>query len=126
MEMGWSVADLAKPQVIIESTFGDSHPRSAHLFSLVEEAKKSVEESGAKAARYFCTDICDGIAQGHDGIDYSLVSRDNICNMIEIHVNATTFDSGVFVCSCDKGVPAHLMAIARTNLPSVVVTGAVK
>lgn len=45
--------------------------------------------------------------------------------MIEIHVNATTFDSGVFVCSCDKGVPAHLMAIARTNLPSVVVTGGV-
>lgn len=125
MGMGWTVDDLEKPQVIIESTFGDSHPGSAHLFELVGQAAQGVKEQGGKAARYFATDICDGMAQGHDGINYSLASRDIIADMIEIHANATTFDSGVFVCSCDKGVPAHLMAIGRLNIPSIVVTGGV-
>ncbi len=123
--MGWSVDDLAKPQVIVESTFGDSHPGSAHLLSLVEQAVSGIQDNGAKAARYFATDICDGMAQGHDGINYSLASRDTIANLIEIHANATTFDSGVFITSCDKGVPAHLMAIGRINIPSIVITGGV-
>ena len=125
MGMGWTLEDLEKPQVLIESTFGDSHPGSAGLFELVEQARKGVYDTGGRAARYFTTDICDGMAQGHDGINYSLASRDSIANMIEIHANATTFDSGVFVCSCDKGVPAHLMAIGRLNIPSIVVTGGV-
>ena len=123
--MGWKVDDLSKPQIIIESTFGDSHPGSAHLLEFVENASKAVNNSGGKAARYFVTDICDGMAQGHDGINYSLVSRDTIANMIEIHANSIGFDGGVFVCSCDKGVPAHLMAIGRVNIPSIIVTGGV-
>ena len=122
---GWKVEDLSKPQVIIESTFGDSHPGSAGLFELVEEARKGVAEAGGHGARYFTTDICDGEAQGHDGINYSLASRDAIANMIEIHANATPFDAGVFVASCDKGMPAHLMAVGRLDIPSVVVTGGV-
>ena len=88
-------------------------------------AAQGVQEAGGKAARYFATDICDGMAQGHDGINYSLASRDAICNLIEIHERATTFDAGVFIASCDKAVPAHLMAIGRTNLPTVMVTGGV-
>ena len=75
---GWTVPDLDKPQVIIESTFGDSHPGSAGLFELVEEVRKGVAEAGGHGARYFCTDMCDGEAQGHDGINYSLPSRDMI------------------------------------------------
>jgi dihydroxy-acid dehydratase len=125
MGMGWTLEDLEKPQIIVESTFGDSHPGSAHLMPFVEQAVKAINSEGAKAARYFTTDICDGMAQGHDGINYSLVSRDMIANMIEIHVNATTFDGGVFICSCDKGVPAHLMGIGRVNIPSIIVTGGV-
>ena len=74
---------------------------------------------------YFTTDICDGMAQGHDGINYSLAHRDMIANMIEIHAGATPFDAGIFVASCDKGVPAQLMGIGRTNLPSILVTGGV-
>ncbi len=125
MGMGWTVEDLSKPQIMIESTFGDSHPGSAHLLDLVNKAASGVNETGGKAARYFTTDICDGMAQGHDGINYSLVHRDMICNMIEIHAGATPFDGGVFISSCDKGVPAHLMGIGRTNLPSILVTGGV-
>ena len=122
---GWKPGDLSKPQIIIESSFGDSHPGSGHLLELVEEARKGIAEAGGHGARYFCTDICDGEAQGHDGINYSLPSRDMMANMIEIHANATPFDGGVFIASCDKSMPAHLMAVGRINIPSVVVTGGV-
>ena len=125
MGMGWTAEELSKPQIMIESTFGDSHPGSAHLLELVNEAAAGVAEAGGRAARYFTTDICDGMAQGHDGINYSLASRDMIANMIEIHAGATPFDGGVFVSSCDKGVPAHLMGIGRVNMPSILVTGGV-
>ncbi len=125
MGMGWKEADLSKPQILIESTFGDSHPGSAHLLQLVNDAAEAVYQEGGKASRYFATDICDGMSQGHDGINYSLASRDTICNLIEIHANATPFDAGVFISSCDKAVPAHLMAIGRINIPSILVTGGV-
>ena len=125
MGMGWSVDDLEKPQIIIESTFGESHPGSAHLLELVDQAAKGIYESGGRGARYFATDTCDGMSQGHDGGNYSLVSRDMICNIIEIHNNATPYDAGVFVASCDKAVPAHLMGIGRINIPSIVITGGV-
>lgn len=125
MGMGWTVEDLSKSQIMVESTFGDSHPGSAHLLELVNQAVAGVAEAGGKAARYFTTDICDGMAQGHDGINYSLASRDTIANMIEIHAGATPFDGGIFVSSCDKAVPAHLMGIGRVNMPSILVTGGV-
>ena len=69
MGMGWTAEDLEKPQIMVESTFGDSHPGSAHLLSLTEQAVKGVADMGGRAARYFTTDICDGMAQGHDGIN---------------------------------------------------------
>lgn len=125
MGMGWKSEDLEKPQIIVESTFGQSHPGSAHLINFVDGAAKGIEEHKGKAARYFATDICDGMSQGHDGINYSLASRDIICDLIEIHANATPFDAGVFIASCDKSVPAILMAIGRINIPSIVVTGGV-
>lgn len=123
--MGWTIEDLDKPQIMVESTFGDSHPGSAHLDKFVNEAMRGIADANGKGARYFTTDICDGIAQGHDGINYSLVHRDMIANMIEIHGNSTGFDAGVFIASCDKSVPACLMGLARLNMPSIVVTGGV-
>lgn len=120
---GWKKEDLGKPQVIVESTFGDSHPGSGHLNSLVEEVRRGIAEEGGFGARYFCTDICDGESQGTDGINYSLASREMIANMIEIHANATPFDAGVYLASCDKGVPGNLIGLARVNIPSVFVPG---
>ena len=119
----WKPEDLAKPQVIIESTAGDSHPGSGHLGILVEEVRKGVQEAGGHGARYTCTDICDGESQGTDGINYSLASREIIANMIEIHANATPFDAGVYLASCDKGMPANLMGCLLVDIPSVVVPG---
>ena len=120
---GWKKEDLEKPQVMIESTFGDSHPGSGHLNILVDEVRKGVAEAGGYGARYFCTDICDGESQGTDGINYSLASREMIANMIEIHANATPFDAGVYLSSCDKGLPGNLMGLARVDIPSIVVPG---
>lgn len=120
---GWRLEDLEKPQVLIESTFGDSHPGSRHLDLLVKEVRKGVEQAGGYGARYFCTDICDGESQGTDGINYSLASREMIANMIEIHANATPFDAGVYLSSCDKGLPGNLMALCRVNIPAIVVPG---
>lgn len=120
---GWKPEELGKPQIIVESTFGDSHPGSGHLNKLVEAACEGIAEAGGKGARYYCTDMCDGESQGHDGINYSLVSREMIANMIEIHANATPFDGGVYIASCDKGMPGELIGMARVNIPSVMVTG---
>ena len=82
---------------------------------------RGITDAGARGARYYTTDICDGIAQGHDGINYSLAHRDMIANMIEIHGNSTGFDGGVFIASCDKSVPACLMGLARLDMPSIVI-----
>ena len=120
---GWEPEDLSKPQIFIESTFGDSHPGSGHLDKLVEAAREGVAEAGGHGARYFCTDMCDGESQGTDGINFSLASREMIANMIEIQANATPFDAGVYIASCDKGMPGNLMGLARVNIPAVVVTG---
>ena len=120
---GWSPEDLSKPQVFIESTFGDSHPGSGHLDSLVEKVREGVRDAGGFGARYFCTDMCDGESQGTDGINYSLASREMIANMIEIQANATPFDAGVYIASCDKGIPGNLIGMMRVNIPSIFVAG---
>lgn len=120
---GWKKEDLEKPQIMVESTYGDRHPGSGHLNLLVEEVRKGVAEAGGFGARYFCTDICDGESQGTDGINYSLASREMIANMIEIHANATPFDGGVYLSSCDKGMPGNLIGLARVDIPAVVVPG---
>lgn len=122
---GWKVDELGKPQIFVESSYGHSHPGSAHLDKLVEGVCKGVEEEGGRPAKYFVTDMCDGEAQGHDGMNYSLASREMIANMIEIQYEATPFDASVFIASCDKSVPAHLMAIARLDAPAVLLPGGV-
>ena len=120
---GWKPEDLEKPQILIESTYGDSHPGSGHLGELGEVVRSAIAENGGFGARYHCTDICDGESQGTDGINFSLVSREMIANMIEIHSQATLFDGAVYLSSCDKGMPGVLMGQARADVPSVVVPG---
>ena len=124
--MGWTVGDLSKPQILVESTYGDSHPGSAHLNQFVEQAVQAINEHGGKAARYYATDMCDGIAQGHDGINYSLPHREAIVNLVEAQANASVYDGGVFIASCDKSMPAMLMSIGRLkDMSAIVVTGGV-
>ena len=116
---GWTQDDLQRPQILLESSYGDSHPGSKHLHELAEAAKIGVYKAGGKPALYTVTDICDGVATGHDGMNYSLVSRDIITAMVEIHARSVPFDGIITFSSCDKSIPAHLMAIARLCIPAL-------
>lgn len=123
--MGWTPDDLGKPQVLIESAFGQSHPGSAHLLDVAQAVAEGVTEAGGKAALYHVTDMCDGVAQGQPGMGLSLFSRDVMAAMLWVHGQCHPADAAVFVASCDKSLPAHLLALARLDLPSLVVPGGV-
>jgi dihydroxy-acid dehydratase len=121
--IGWTREQLDGPYVLIDSVAGDSHPGSVHLHEIVAAASSGVSAAGGAPASYACTDMCDGIAQGTDGMDYSLPSRDVIASAVEMHARSGYYDALVLVSGCDKAVPAHLMAAARLDLPTVHVPG---
>lgn len=119
----WDEEDITKPQVLIEDVFGDSHPGSVHLNKLSEQAKYGVFESGGFPAQFHATDICDGCAQGHDGMNYILASREVLCDMVEVHGSVSPWDGLILASSCDKSIPAHLKAAARLDIPSIFLPG---
>ena len=123
MGSGWDETDVAKPQILIEDVYGDSHPGSVHLCALAEQAKYGVFETGGFPAQFHTTDICDGCAQGHDGMNYILASREAICDMVEIHGNVNPWDGMILSSSCDKSIPAHLKAAARLDIPTIFIPG---
>lgn len=123
MGMNWTEEDLGKPQVLVDSAYGMGHPGTFHFRSLVEEVSNGVFEAGGKPGVFTVSDICDGVAQAHAGMSYSLVSRDIMAAMIEIHALGHPHDGMVLVSGNDKSVPAHLLAIARCNLPAIHLPG---
>ena len=123
MGSGWDEEDIQKPQILLEDVFGDSHPGSTHLGGIMEQAKYGVFEKGGYPAQYHTTDICDGCAQGHDGMNYILASREAICDMIEVHGSVYPWDGVILSASCDKSIPAQLKAAARLDLPAIFIPG---
>lgn len=123
MGSGWDEEDITKPQILLEDVFGDSHPGSVHLAGLMEQAKYGVFEKGGFPAQYHTTDICDGCAQGHDGMNYILASREAICDMIEVHGSVYPWDGMILAASCDKSIPAQLKAAARLDIPTIFIPG---
>lgn len=123
MGSGWDDTDVTKPQIMIEDVFGDSHPGSVHLNQLAEQAKFGVFEQGGFPAQYHATDVCDGCAQGHDGMNMVLASREAIANMVEVHASAVPWDGMILSSSCDKSIPAHLKAAARMDIPTIFMPG---
>lgn len=121
--MNWTEEDLAKPQVLVDSAYGMGHPGTFHFRSLIEEVSNGVFEAGGKPGVFTVSDICDGVAQAHAGMSYSLVSRDIMAAMIEIHALGHPHDGMVLISGNDKSVPAHLQAIARCNLPAIHLPG---
>jgi dihydroxy-acid dehydratase len=121
--MNWTEEDLAKPQVLVESAYGMGHPGTFHFRSLVEEVSNGVFEAGGKPGVFTTSDICDGVAQAHEGMSYSLVSRDVMAAMIEIHALGHPHDGMVLISGNDKSVPAHLLAMARCDLPAIHLPG---
>jgi dihydroxy-acid dehydratase len=120
---GWDERDLRAPQILIEDVYGMSHPGSIHLNALAEEASIGVFQEGGRPANFHGTDICDGWAMLHDGMNYILPSREVLCDLVEVHGRVIPWDGVVVISSCDKSIPAHLMAVARLNTPAIHVPG---
>lgn len=120
---GWDEADLQNPQILIEDVFGSSHPGSFHLDTLSQEASTGVYQAGGKPANFHGTDICDGWAMSHDGMNFILPSREVLCDLVEVHGRVIPWDGMIVVSSCDKSIPAHLMAAARLNIPAIHIPG---
>ena len=125
LQMGteFILEDTSLPQIMIEDVYGDSHPGSVHLNKLTEQIKYGIYQQGGKPSQYHTTDVCDGCAQGHDGMNIVLASREAICDMVEVHASAVPWDGMVLTSSCDKSIPAHLKAIARMNIPAIFMPG---
>jgi dihydroxy-acid dehydratase len=122
---GWTKNDLEKPWTLIECTAGESHPCSVHLHSLANNVRDGILEEGGAPSLYYCTDICDGIAQGTEAMNYSLASREMLAMVSELHANTGHFDCIAFLSGCDKSLPAHLMAAARLKTPAIILPGGV-
>src|SRR5947209_18584165 len=99
------------------------HPGTFHFQPLIEEVSNGVFEAGGKPAVFTVSDSCDGVDQSHEGMSYSLCSRDIMAAMIEIHALGHPHDGIVLISGNDKSVPAHLLAIARCNIPAIHLPG---
>lgn len=121
--IGWDEEDIEKPLILVEDVFGESHPGSTHLNKLAENANIGIYSNGGKPANFHVTDVCDGWAQGHDGMNYILASREVIADMVEIHASASKWDGLILISSCDKAIPAHLRVAARLDLPTIFIPG---
>jgi dihydroxy-acid dehydratase len=121
--MNWTEEDLGKPQVLVESVYGMGHPGTFHFRGVIDEVSNGVFEAGGKPAEFVVSDICDGVVQATEGMSYSLISRDVMAAMIEIHALGHPHDAMVLISGNDKSVPAHLVAIARCDLPAIHVPG---
>lgn len=120
---GYSAEDLQKPLVGICNSFNEIIPGHIHLREIADAAKLGVAAAGGTPIEFPAIGVCDGIAMGHTGMKYSLASRELIADSIEAVAMASGFDALVLIPNCDKIVPGMLMAAARLNIPSVIVSG---
>ncbi|MEM2529965.1 MAG: dihydroxy-acid dehydratase, partial [Candidatus Bathyarchaeia archaeon] len=120
---GLSDEDISKPLIAIVNSWNEIVPGHVHLRRISEAVKAGVRSNGGTPLEFDTIAICDGIAMGHEGMKYSLFSRDLIADSVEAMVRAHAFDAMVLISSCDKILPGHLMAAARLDIPAIVVTG---
>ena len=121
--LGYTNEEIARPMVGIVSSYNEIVPGHMNLDKIVEAARMGVAMAGGTPVVFPAIAVCDGIAMGHDGMKYSLVTRDLIADSTEAMVRAHGFDALIMVPNCDKNVPGLLMAAARLNIPTVFVSG---
>ncbi len=121
--LGFDDEDLRAPLIGIANSFNEIVPGHIHLRTLVEAVKAGVRQAGGVPVEFGVIGVCDGIAMNHEGMRYSLVSREIIADSIEIMAQAHAFDGLVLVTSCDKITPGMLMAAFRLNLPAILIAG---
>ena len=121
--LGFTEEEMKKPMVGIVSSYNEIVPGHMNLDKIVNAVKLGVAEAGGVPVVFPAIAVCDGIAMGHIGMKYSLVTRDLIADSTECMALAHQFDALVMVPNCDKNVPGLLMAAARINVPTVFVSG---
>ena len=121
--LGVTDREMDLPFIGIANAYNTIVPGHVHLRMLGEKVHEGIAAAGGVPFEFGVIGICDGIAMGHEGMRYSLPSRENIADSIELMVQAHRFDGLVCIGTCDKIVPGMLMAAARCNIPSVILTG---
>jgi dihydroxy-acid dehydratase len=121
--LGWDAASGDRPVIGIANSFSELIPGHQGLRQLAQNIREGIWSEGGIACEFGTIGVCDGIAMGHQGMKYSLPSRDLIADSVEIVAQAHALDGLVLVVNCDKIVPGMLMAAARVDIPSVIVSG---
>lgn len=121
--MGLTDSQIKKPLIGIVNSFNEVVPGHFHLQNIARAVKDGVLAAGGTPMEFNTIGVCDGIAMGHEGMKYSLVTREIIADSVECMAKAHAFDGLVFIPNCDKIVPGMLMAACRVNIPSVFVSG---
>ena len=121
--LGYTAEQLTKPFVGIVNSFNEIVPGHRHLKDISAAVREGILSHGGTPFEFNSIAVCDGIAMGHEGMKYSLCSRELIADSIECMVRAHGFDALVFIPNCDKVVPGMLMAAARLNRPAIFVSG---
>jgi len=121
--LGFTADEMKKPMVGIVSSYNEIVPGHMNIDKIVDAVRMGVAEAGGVSVVFPAIAVCDGIAMGHIGMKYSLVTRDLIADSTECMAIAHQFDALVMVPNCDKNVPGLLMAAARVNIPTVFVSG---
>lgn len=121
--LGMTSKEIEQPLIGVANAFNEIIPGHIHLRRIAEDVKSGIRNAGGTPVEFPVIGVCDGLAMGHKGMHYSLPSREVIADSIEIMATAHPFDGLVLIPNCDKIVPAMLMAAARINIPTVVVSG---
>jgi dihydroxy-acid dehydratase len=121
--LGLTKEEMERPIIGIVNSANEIVPGHIHLNTIAEAVKAGVRHAGGTPLAFPVIGVCDGLAMNHDGMHYSLVSREIIADSIEIMAKAHPFDALVMIPNCDKVVPAMLMAMLRLNIPSIIVSG---
>jgi dihydroxy-acid dehydratase len=121
--LGWDRDNMDRPLIGVANSYSELIPGHMHLKQLAEKVKEGVWSAGGVAAEFGMIGVCDGLAMGHPGMRFSLPSRELIADSVEVVARAHALDGLVLITNCDKIVPGMLMAAARLDIPSVVISG---
>jgi len=121
--MGFTDEELARPFIGVANSANEVIPGHIHLHRIAQAVKEGIRMAGATPLEFATIGICDGIAMGHEGMKYSLGSRELIADSVEVMAMAYPFDGLILIANCDKIVPGMMMAMARLNIPAIMVSG---
>ena len=121
--LGVGPADVGRPLIGVANSFNELVPGHMHLRTIAEQVKFGVYQGGGIPLEFDVIGVCDGLAMNHEGMNYSLVSREVIADSVEIMAQAHALDGLVLIPNCDKIVPGMVMAAARLDIPTVIVSG---